>query len=303
MEPGFCGRDCAACDVREAYGCGGCRESGGGPPHGPCPVAACCRERGLEKCGDCQALDCAFLQEREGGPRAASRLAPLRREALGGTGRAAELGAGLRRLFWIWLGGDAAVYLAAGIASVLLAHGCTWVLRLIPGALELAVCLAMGRTLSRLGEAYRTVPPFLTAYGAVRAVSGAVSSLPVLAALTLLQGGLELVWIFRLYRANGALLERIGDRRAVLWRCLARWAVAVGAVICLMSVPVPSVDVWQTLQLWTWVDSLPTAVFMLAYALAMVLLAVKLCAAVLWVVRWVQLWRTAEAFRRLGTEP
>ena len=34
--------------------------------------------------------------------------------------------------------------------------------------------------------------------------------------------------------ANEALLERIGDRRAVLWRCLARWAVAVGAVICLM---------------------------------------------------------------------
>lgn len=303
MELGFCGRDCGICDVREAYGCSGCRESGGVPPHGPCPVAACCRERGLEKCGDCQALDCAFLPEREGGPRAASRLAPLRREGLGGADRAAELGAGLRRLFWIWLGGDAAVYLAAGIASVLLAHGCTWVLRLIPGALELAVCLAMGRTLSRLGEAYRTVPPFLTAYGAVRAVSGAVSSLPVLAALTLLQGGLELVWIFRLYRANGALLERIGDRRAVLWRCLARWAVAVGAGICLMSVPVPSVEVWQTLQLWSWVDSLPTAVFVLAYALAMVLLAVKLCAAVLWVVRWVQLWRTAETFRRLGTEP
>ena len=74
-------------------------------------------------------------------------------------------------------------------------------------------------------------------------------------------------------------------------------------MICLMSVPVPSVEVWQTLQLWSWVDSLPTAVFVLAYALAMVLLAVKLCAAVLWVVRWVQLWRTAETFRRLGTEP
>lgn len=101
MELGFCGRDCAACDVREAYGCAGCRESGGVPPHGPCPVAACCRERGLEKCGDCQALDCAFLPEREGGPRAASRLAPLRRQALGGADRAAELGAGLRRLFWI----------------------------------------------------------------------------------------------------------------------------------------------------------------------------------------------------------
>lgn len=188
------------------------RERRGPAPRPLVPWAACCRERDLEKCGDCQALDCAFLPEREGGPRAASRLAPLRREGLGGADRAAELGAGLRRLFWIWLGGDAAVYLAAGIASVLLAHGCTWVLRLIPGALELAVCLAMGRTLSRLGEAYRTVPPFLTAYGAVRAVSGAVSSLPVLAALTLLQGGLELVWIFRLYRANGALLERIGDR-------------------------------------------------------------------------------------------
>ena len=76
MELGFCGRDCGICDVREAYGCAGCRESGGVPPHGPCPVAACCRERDLEKCGDCQALDWAFLPEREGGPRAASRSDP-----------------------------------------------------------------------------------------------------------------------------------------------------------------------------------------------------------------------------------
>ncbi len=301
MEPGFCGRDCAACDVREAYGCGGCRESGGVPPHGPCPVAACCRERGLEKCGDCQALDCAFLPEREGGPRAASRLAPLRREALGGAGRAAELGAGLRRLFWIWLGGDTAVYLAATVTAVLVLHGGGRLLLVAPGVLELAVCLAMGRTLSRLGEAYRTVPRLLAAYGAVRAVSGAVTFLPMSAALTLLQGGLELAWIFRLYRANGVLLERSGDRRAVRWRLPARWTVAAEAAVYLESVLSSAVGP-ETLNQLLGMSGLP--LMLAAWALLLLVLwAVTAAAAVLWVVRWVQLWRTAETFRRLGTEP
>lgn len=301
MELGFCGRDCAACDVREAYGCAGCRETGGVPPHGTCPVAACCRERGLEECGDCKALACALLPEREGGPRSASRLAPLRREALGGAGPAAELGAGLRRLFWIWLGGDAAVYLAATVTAVLVLRGGGRLLMLVPGVLELAVCLAMGRILSRLGEAYRTVPRLLAAYGAVRAVSGAVTFLPMSAVLGLLQGGLELAWLFRLYRANGVLLDRIGDRRAVLWRQLARWTVAAEAAVYLESVFSSAVGP-ETLDQLLGMSGLPLV--LAAWALLLLALwAVTAAAAVLWVVRWVQLWRTAETFRRLGTEP
>lgn len=304
MEQGYCGRDCAACETREAYGCAGCRGTGGIPPHGPCPVAACCRERGLETCMDCEALDCALLPERNGTPQTQARQERLRLEALGGRERAAELAAGLRRLFGIWLGGEVIVPLVGAVAAVLAAHSGIRLLLLIPGVLELAVCLAMGRTAGRLGEEYRTVPPLLAAYGAVRVVSCAVRPLWAMGLLSLLQGALKLVWIFRLYRANGALLDRIGDRRAALWRRLARWTVAVGAVMCLLQVPVPQlftdIGTLESLGFLLWLENLPAAAVVLAYVLWALLWAVELSSAALWVLRWVQLWRTAETFRRLG---
>ena len=49
MEQGFCGRDCAVCDIREEYGCAGCRATNGGPPHGPCPIASCCQSGVAER--------------------------------------------------------------------------------------------------------------------------------------------------------------------------------------------------------------------------------------------------------------
>ena len=304
MEQGYCGRDCAACEVREDYGCGGCRATEGVPPHGPCPIAACCREKGLEGCGRCGALDCELLPERNGAPQTQTRLERLQLEALGGRERAAELAVGLGHLFWVWLEGELAVSLVGAVAAVLAAHSGSRLLLLVPGAVELAVCLVMGRILGRLGEEFRTVPPFLAAYGAVRVVSGVVRPLWAAGLLTLLQGVLRLVWIFRLYRANGALLDRIGDRRAALWRRLAWWAVAVGAVVYLLQVPVPrlftDVGTLESLGLLLWLESLSAAAVVLAYVLRAVLWAVELSSSVLWVVRWVQLWWTAETFRRLG---
>lgn len=304
MEQGDCGRDCAVCEVREDYGCGGCRATGGVPPHGPCPIAACCRERGLETCMDCEDLDCELLPQRSSAPRSRAHLEAVRLEALGGAARAAELAAGLRRLFGLWLGGELAVSLVGAVAVVLAAHSGIRLLLLVPEVLELAVCLAMGRTVGRLGEEYRTVPPLLAAYGAVRVVSCAVRLFWAMGLLSLLQGALRLVWIFRLYRANGALLDRIGDRRAALWRRLARWTVAVGAVMCLLQMPAPQlfsdIGTLESLGFLLWLENLPAAAVVLAYVLQAVLWAVELSSTALWVLRWGQLWRTAEAFRQLS---
>lgn len=213
------------------------------------------------------------------------------------------MGAGLRRLFWVWLGGDVCVGLAEAVTAALLAHGGSWALRLVPGILGLVMCLAMGATMRQLGEPYRTVPGPLMAHGAARVVSGAVVAFPASGVLCLLQGGLELVWIFRLCRANAALLDQIGDRRAGLWQGLARWTVAVGAVVCLLSMPLPLGDMAAS-RFWLWLDRLPAAVIMLVWVLVCVLgvfaLAVELAAIVLEVIRWVQLWKAAETFRRLS---
>ena len=68
--------------------------------------------------------------------------------------------------------------------------------------------------------------------------------------------------------------------------------------------PVPrlftDVGTLESLGLLLWLESLSAAVVVLAYVLRAVLWAVELSSSVLWVVRWVQLWRTAEAFQRLG---
>ena len=52
MLDSICGADCAQCPSREA--CGGCRETGGRPfLQKECPIAACCRSGGWERCGQC----------------------------------------------------------------------------------------------------------------------------------------------------------------------------------------------------------------------------------------------------------
>lgn len=52
MTTSICGADCAGCPSAPA--CGGCRETGGKPFGGDCPLAACCREKGLEGCEGCK---------------------------------------------------------------------------------------------------------------------------------------------------------------------------------------------------------------------------------------------------------
>ena len=52
MSGSICGADCVGCPSRE--GCGGCRETGGRPFNGgECILAACCRIKGQEHCGQC----------------------------------------------------------------------------------------------------------------------------------------------------------------------------------------------------------------------------------------------------------
>ena len=56
-----CGLHCAACEYKESHNCGGCIETNGEPFHGKCPVAACCQDKGLLHCGECDVIPCAAL--------------------------------------------------------------------------------------------------------------------------------------------------------------------------------------------------------------------------------------------------
>ena len=60
----YCGLHCSMCVHNTEKECSGCIESGGGlSEREQCPIAACCIEKGLEHCGQCDAVPCAMLAQ------------------------------------------------------------------------------------------------------------------------------------------------------------------------------------------------------------------------------------------------
>jgi len=57
-----CGIYCGECDYRESTGCPGCIEAGGRMFWGTCRVAACCIEKDLSHCGECELFPCDQLR-------------------------------------------------------------------------------------------------------------------------------------------------------------------------------------------------------------------------------------------------
>ncbi|WP_325214307.1 DUF3795 domain-containing protein [Oscillibacter sp.] len=49
----ICGKSCESCGWKDQLNCAGCREDMGRPFSGPCGIAACCREKGHERCVTC----------------------------------------------------------------------------------------------------------------------------------------------------------------------------------------------------------------------------------------------------------
>ena len=83
----FCGVDCAACPDRVQGGCPGCRQTVW-EEGGACLPVACCRERGIDFCGECPDFPCAemrdFYRESESHARAGAAMAALHEARRGG---------------------------------------------------------------------------------------------------------------------------------------------------------------------------------------------------------------------------
>ena len=80
---GYCGVDCAACPDYMTGRCPDCRKSGW-PDADPCMPIACCREKGIGCCGQCDVFPCenmaGFYEESEGHRAAYARMKALREE-------------------------------------------------------------------------------------------------------------------------------------------------------------------------------------------------------------------------------
>ena len=78
----YCGVTCAACPDYAGGKCPGCRETVWGDD--PCMPVRCCKEKGIDVCGQCGAFPCAdmaaFYKESEGHKEAYRRMCAMRIE-------------------------------------------------------------------------------------------------------------------------------------------------------------------------------------------------------------------------------
>ena len=76
----YCGVDCAACPDLSGGKCPGCRATQWAPGDECLPVA-CCREKGVDFCGECPGFPCpdmaAFYEESESHKAAYARMRSL----------------------------------------------------------------------------------------------------------------------------------------------------------------------------------------------------------------------------------
>lgn len=78
----YCGVTCAVCPDCTQGKCPGCRDTLWSDD--PCMPVRCCKEKGIDACGQCGAFPCAdmaeFYKESEGHKEAYQRMLLLRRE-------------------------------------------------------------------------------------------------------------------------------------------------------------------------------------------------------------------------------
>ena len=57
-----CGLECSQCEFKESQGCLGCVHIKN-PFWGECPIKACCEQKELKHCGQCDAFPCDLLKQ------------------------------------------------------------------------------------------------------------------------------------------------------------------------------------------------------------------------------------------------
>ena len=247
---GFCGRDCGNCTWRAEQGCPGCGEGPGRPLSGDCAIAACCREKGHERCATCSFLPGCHLRDQQAEMpqrRQDRREAEQARKQWFET-QAPHLGKWLWLLFWLVIP-NVIANIMTNENVVALAPG----LR-VPGEILSFLCgLAYALILWQLreqGSRYRTAAVCdLIAAGAnglAALLTGVGSSqgLAVLALVILLPAMVvSLYGTYQEYNAHAEVLDGLDDGLAENWRRLWKWEIGflLGLFGCMLLVMLSAV--------------------------------------------------------------
>lgn len=273
----YCGKDCGLCPSREQLGCSGCADGMGRRFGGPCEIAACCREKGHDRCATCgYRTGCPRLAGRDEVPRRETRRRALERARDEELARQAPLlGKWLWLLFWLVV-----PRLISGLMTA------DWVEAAFPavgrvGAVLGFLCaLAYGLFLWPLGsvrKGYRTAALcqlLITAEEVVLALLPGEEN-PLLLLLGLLSLGLGLYRNYLEFNTHADVLSGLDSGLSDSWRKLWKWN-----VWALSGMAGSILAAWIAAPLgW------------------LLLLGSAIAVAALSVVEMVYLWRTAKMFR------
>lgn len=271
----YCGKDCESCTWKERLRCAGCEEGMGRRFSGPCEIAACCREKGHQRCDTCGHVSgCPPWAGRDEVParelrrREAERA---RQETL--AEQAPILGKWLWLLFWLVVPRE-----AGGLLAALLGLVFPWMNGL--GTVLVLVCaLASAFFFWKLGPArqgYRAAALCQLAI-VVLNVPGQFlpEGHPALTVIGLGVIGLGLYRNYHAYSAHAQALDEVDSALAEEWRRLWKYTVwdmcgIAASILLLLMIPVLGL------------------LLVLACSLGLLVLAV---------LEMVCLWRTAKVFR------
>ena len=273
MNEMYCGKDCQSCSEREQTGCGGCRSQ-----NQHCTIAQCCEDKGHMSCETCAFRDgCRKLLAKENMPSYIRRQLEFQRavqeRALAREAEAARNAPLMAK--WLWL------MFWMNVPSLLIAlpgelGGMTTFSEVGGAICSLIVCWMLLQIKSvdeRYGKA-----ALLTAIGVVLNLAASFITNTGLNLLVLLPTAVvSLVGSYNQYQAHGDVVGGVDAALGERWLKLWKWEII--SVGCMLG----------------------GAVFMLIVPMlgALVVLASALAAAVVSIMTIVNLYKSAQAFRKV----
>lgn len=276
MSETYCGKSCQECASREEMACPGCKTGPGRPMGGDCELAGCAWRKGQETCGGCSFRPtCSLMRRREEMP--AKRQHKLeyqqyRRERA--AKNAPALGKWLWILFWLVIPGTAGdvmtgEYFTEAVPGLMIAGVILQIAVMIVYSL---ILLKMGDQVSR----YRTAGICGLVYcGIALSMSSVLSSM----LLSVPKIAMSVVYEYQEYMAHNEALLGVDDHLANRWSTLWKWNLAVYG---------------------TMVVGMILTVFLLSLFGAVLVLAAAIGVVVLNILKLVNLYRSAQLFRKFG---
>lgn len=225
MTEKYCGKDCDLCQEKSRLSCPGCEAGPGNPENGDCEIAHCCREKGWEKCEQCQQrLECHKLRNAQDMPE----IIELRRKVEQRTqdekkNRAEILGKWFWILFLLFIPGVIAGILGnENLVISVEIYRFGWILEMAVGIVYGVILIVLKPLESRYGIAGILQIAGVALSAAISFVSN-TGTIFWYFGLSAVLSLLSLVGTYFEYYGHAAVLEAYDEGFSKKWKTLWKW--------------------------------------------------------------------------------